>query len=104
MDSGDEGKATQVIRAGLHLRDKEDGPSFWEDFMNICSNTSGLADLLGVREEDVARWATRVREALDQVEQRDQQDGSEEEEEEMLPTGDTGAVTDKNMGPFGKVR
>jgi hypothetical protein len=33
-----------------------------------------------------------------------QQHGSEEEEEEMMPTGETGAVTDQNMGPFGKVK
>lgn len=104
MDSGEEGQAMQAIRAGLHLRSEEDGPSFWEDFISICSNTSGLAALLGVKEENVSRWATRIRQALQDAEKHDQQHGSEEEEEEMMPTGETGAVTDQNMGPFGKVK
>ena len=83
MDSGEEGQAMQAIRAGLHLRSEEDGPSFWEDFISICSNTSGLAALLGVKEENVSRWATRIRQALQDAEKHDQQHGSEEEEEEM---------------------
>lgn len=104
MDSGEEGQAMQCIRAGLNLREEEDGPSFWEDFISICSNASSLAALLGVKEDVVSGWATKVREALDQAEKHDQQHGSEEEEEEMVPTGDNGAVTDQNMGPFGKVK
>ena len=104
MDSGIEDQAMQCIRAGLSLREEADGPSFWEDFISVCSNASNMAALLGVKEEAVSSWATKIREALDEVEKHDQQHGSEEEEEEMVPTGDNGAVTDQNMGPFGKVK
>lgn len=105
MDSGEESKSMQCIRAGVALRSDEDSP-FWEDFISLCANTAGLADLLGVKEEVVARWASRVRDALEQVDKHDLQDGSskEDEKDELVPTGDNGAVTDQNMGSFGKVR
>lgn len=104
MDSGEESKAMQCIRAGKSLRSDEESP-FWDDFINLCSNTSGLADLLDVKEDTVSRWASKIRDALEQVEKHDIQDGSnkENEKDELLPTGDNGAVTNKNMGSTGKV-
>lgn len=98
MSSGQETQAMQVVRAGLHLRHEEDR-SFWEDFIDLCSNADGLADLLGVSREAVTSWASRIRDTLDQVEDSNRQAPEDEEDEAILPTGDNGAITTQNMGP-----
>lgn len=102
MDSGEETRGMQVVRSGLSLRDKEDGPTFWEDFINVCSDADGMATLLGVKRESVTTWAQRIRDVIEKVEKHDQQSpDKEEEKEELIPTGDNGAMTDKTMGRFG---
>jgi hypothetical protein len=101
MDSGDETSGLRVIRSGMALRSEGDG-SFWEDFLSLCNDADGLADLLGVKREIVASWASRVREALENVRRHDaQSEEKPDEKEKLLPTGDNGAVTVNNMGPFG---
>lgn len=104
MDSGEESGAMSVVRAGQSLRDKDEA-SFWDDFRNLCANREGLAELLGVQPEIVSKWTQRIQEILERIEKHDQQHGgSEDEEKEMMPTGETGAVTRERMGPFGMVR
>jgi hypothetical protein len=101
MDSGQDTGSMQVVRAGLGLRQESDH-TFWDDFINLCSNVDGLADLLGVQRESVSTWASKIRDTLDKVEQHDRQNPDQEDEEQaILPTGDNGAITTKNMGPFG---
>lgn len=102
MNSGEDTKATQIIRAGLHLRHEGETP-FWDDFMQICANADGLAHLLGVKPEQVSTWTSRIKDALAQEEKQSQNDPNEtDERDEMLPTGDSGAVTAKTMDPFGR--
>jgi hypothetical protein len=102
MDSGLETKAVQAIRVGENLRG-EDEPSFWEDFLQLCSNADGLAELLGVRREQVTSWPKKIRDAQNDLDRHNKQpDGENDQEQELLPTGETGAVTTANMGPFGK--
>ena len=98
MDSGEESKATHVVQAGLNLRNDH---SFWDDFIQLCSNTEGLSQLLGVPREAVVSWASKIRTALDKAELQNQHD-SQPRKDEMLPTGKTGAMTSKNMTPFGR--
>lgn len=102
MDSGLETKAVQAVRAGENLR-SEDEQSFWEDFIQLCTNSDGLAELLGVRREQVTSWPKKIRAAMQDLDRHNKQpDGENEEEQEMLATGETGAVTTDNMGPHGK--
>jgi hypothetical protein len=102
MDSGLETKAVQAVRAGENLRG-EDETSFWDDFIQLCANSDGLAELLGVRREQVTSWPKKIRAAQADLDKHNRTpDGENEEENEMLPTGETGAVTTSNMGPFGK--
>ena len=100
MDSGESNKADGIIRAGLDLR-KDDEQSFWEDFMNLCGNSEGLAELLDVRPEQVSSWPEKIREHLDNIDHQDSESPTNAEDREMLPTGDTGAVEmPDNMDPF----
>lgn len=101
MDSGEETRGMGVIRSGMALRGDDDG-SFWEEFISLCSNADGLADLLGVKRESVTSWASRIREALENVRRHDQQSEEKPDEvEKMIPTGDNGAITREKMGPNG---
>ena len=98
MDTGDETKGMAVIRSGKSLRNEENG-SFWEDLISLCSDAEGLADLLGVRREDVTTWPSKIREAMDKVQKHDMQgEDKPEESDEMIPTGQNGAITTQNMG------
>lgn len=100
MDSGEGSKADGAIRAGLDLR-KDDERSFWEDFMDLCSNSQGLSELLDVRPEQVSSWPEKIRKHLDDVENHDSESPTNAEDREMLPTGATGAVeVPDNMDPF----
>jgi hypothetical protein len=96
MDSGEENSSNQTIRAGEQLR-KEGEPSFWDDFLNILSNTDGVAELLNVSKEKVLSWPSRIREARQKTKQNQ---SSEEEESQIKPTGDNGAVVATNQDPI----
>ena len=51
-DDGQESKAMAVIRTGNNL----DGDNFWDDFVQICNDSAGLAELLGTRPEEISMW------------------------------------------------
>jgi hypothetical protein len=76
----------KAVRAGLHIRD-----DFWNDFINVCNQPEAVADLLGVRSEQVAGWGHRIRTNLDKVLEADNNgDGEEKPKHKLLPTGDEG--------------
>ena len=64
MDSGLDSKALQVVRAGNELRGED--PSFWDDFVQLLSNSEGIAELFGISQEKVATWPHRIKMNLDQ--------------------------------------
>jgi hypothetical protein len=102
MDSGEESKGLSVIRSGKSMRGEDADDSFWEDFMSLCGDTEGMAELLGVRPEQVNSWPSKIREALQSIERHDQQgENKPEEKQQMLPTGQNGAMTNQKMGTFG---
>lgn len=98
MDSGEESKAAQLIRAGEQLR-KEDEQSFWDDFLSLLSNTEGFADLFNVDSSKVLGWGQRIRELRQKTQNDPDHKSREEEETEVIPTGDNGAVT-TNQDPM----
>lgn len=98
MDTGEETRGMSVIRSGKDIRDENEG-SFWDDFISLCNDSEGLADLLGVRRENVTSWPARIREALEKVDKHDMQgENKPDEPEEMIPTGQNGAVTAQKLG------
>jgi hypothetical protein len=99
MDSGEETKATELIRAGEQLR-KEDQPSFWDDFLSLLSNSEGFGELLKIGSDKVLSWPERIREARNKLEKSDSGKRNPEEETEVTPTGDNGAVTASNQDPM----
>lgn len=100
LDSGEETRGMHTIRSGMAMRDEDDG-SFWEEFISLCNDADGMADLLGVKREAVTSWASKIRTALENVRRHDQQSEEKPDETEtLLPTGDNGAITRDNMGPF----
>jgi len=87
MQGGGESAAMTVVRSGLDLR-SEDCGSFWDDFMNICNNAEGMSQLLDVPAEQVANWATKVREMVQKIEQADDQEaGSSDKKASVITTG-----------------
>lgn len=74
LDSGEESKAMRVIRTGAGLRNNKDCGNFWDDFISVCNDGEGLAELLDISADKVANWASRVREMVDKVESEDDQD------------------------------
>ncbi len=88
LDSGDDTKAMQILRVGLSYED------FWDNFISLCQNSDGLAELLGVGSQYVSQWPLRIKENLDKVKKHDEQpENREKQKKEMLPTGQTGAIT-----------
>lgn len=84
--SGVDSKSMNVIRTGLNLRSKQECGNFWDDFLQVCNNSDGMAELLEVRPDQIAKWTSKVRDMLDKATGSDSQgDGKKE----MLPTGDS---------------
>lgn len=98
MDSGEEGEILSVIRAGKDLRQEGDTP-FWDDFIMVCNNTRGLADLLDVSPEKIRSWPSKIQEALTKLQTHDVQSPNTETDTEVIPTGQNGAVT-TNQDPY----
>lgn len=102
MGSGEEGRALTAVRAGKDMRKEEETP-FWDDFISLCANADGMAELLDVNRDKVSNWPARIQEYLDKLSDHDSEGPSKEEETELIPTGDTGAFTvptnsDPNLG------
>ena len=60
-------KSLNVIRKGLEIRDPGCG-DFWEDFMAVCADASGVSELLDVPLVKVSKWASTIKEKIKQVE------------------------------------
>jgi hypothetical protein len=98
MGSGEENRSLVVVRAGKILH-KEGQAPFWDEFISLCNNTEGMAQLLGVGKEMVATWPAKIQEALDKLERHNAHHPSEDEKDEVMPTGDNGAVSFTNQDP-----
>lgn len=74
-------QAMQAIRTGLGVSE-----TFWDNFLAVTNNTDGLAELLGVRPDQVAGWGARIRQNLDKVQNTD----AVNDEQPMTKVLDTG--------------
>lgn len=82
--SGAESRALQVVKSGLNIRQKQECGNFWDDFLQVMSNTEGVCELLDVRPDQVSKWNHKIRQLKDQAEA----EGDGEQKTEMLPTGE----------------
>lgn len=94
MGCGEETRAMKVVRAGMNLRESEDDMEFWNDFMQLCSDSEGMAELLGVKSAEVKRWSASIRENIAKVQELNSTNPEGENQSRVMPTGDKdGAVT-----------
>jgi|APSaa5957512535_1039671.scaffolds.fasta_scaffold28798_2 hypothetical protein len=98
MGSGEDSEAIEVVRAGKHLR-KEDDSAFWDEFISLCGNTRGLANLLNVAPEKISNWPAKIKEALEKLETNDAENPGMRDDTEQIPTGNNGAFTSANVDP-----
>jgi hypothetical protein len=76
-------KAMKAIRSGMAI-----GESFWDQFIQVCNNTEALAELLGVRSEQVSGWASTIKHNLERVHKADTHgEGEEEVKTKVVDTG-----------------
>jgi len=84
---GGESAAMTVVRSGLDIRSDECG-SFWDDFMNVCNNADGMAELLDVPAEQIANWSSKIREMVSKIEAADDEEaGSSDKKASVITTG-----------------
>ena len=92
LTSGEESMGLRAIRNGMNLRKEECG-SFWDDFITVCGDADGMAELLEVPREKITSWSAKIKKGLESVGESDSEDG-EGQKSEMVPTD-----ADNNDGP-----
>lgn len=100
MTSGEDGQVLNVVRIGKDMHNEDETP-FWDEFISLCANADGLAQLLGISREKITSWPARIKESLDKLEKHHAESPSGKDDTEVMPTGDNGAFTtnaDPNMG------
>lgn len=76
-------KSMKAIRTGIAVRE-----NFWDDFLQVCNNADALAELLGVRPEQVSGWGARIKHNLQRVHKADDAgDGDEKPKTKVMDTG-----------------
>lgn len=81
----------EMVQRGLEVRpDREDGKTFWDDFIDVMSQNSDAASrLLGVPVESVAKWPQTIRKLLSAIRQdNDSDEPKKRDRSEMIQTGD----------------
>jgi hypothetical protein len=87
-------KAMMAIRTGINISD-----DFWDNFISVTNNADALAELLGVREDQVRSWGGRVQEALDKVRNADDTgEGEKKPKTKLLDTGELPTFGGISMG------
>lgn len=62
-----ESKASSAIRTGIGVREE-----FWDDFLAVLNNSSGLSELLDIPTTKISSWHQRIKEELAKVKESDQ--------------------------------
>lgn len=75
-------QADAAIRTGIGVRE-----DFWDDFLLVINNSSGLSELLDVPVTKIAKWHERVKTALNRVQEADLTPDSSKAKKKMIHTG-----------------
>ncbi len=102
---GEEVEALETMRRGMRLRGNTNpDETFWNELKQLsCSNRKGLAKLLGVRPEVIARWPKIIGHYLSKVQQVDAHENGQKKPQ-MIPTGLGNAPATPKVkmdGPYG---
>jgi hypothetical protein len=54
-----------IIETGKNINE-----NFWDDFLLVLNNSSGLSALLGVPKSKVSTWSKKIKEALKESEEK----------------------------------
>lgn len=99
MGSGEETRSMKVIRAGMNLRESDDELEFWNDFMQLCGDSEGMSELLGVKPAEVRRWTAKIRENINRVQEINSTNPEGEDNSKLMATGDNdGAISVDDNG------
>lgn len=90
-DATNDTSSWQVIRCGKDFV-SANGESFWDCLINLSNNPDGLAELLGVSSDKVRQWPSRIRSAIDELQNQNRMpEDRRTEPHKLLPTGQNGA-------------
>jgi hypothetical protein len=92
MNSGEEMSNFTVLRKGQELHKDKQVP-FWDEFIGLCSDASGMSELLGVSTDKISSWPARIQEGLSKLERHKAMNPAEKEKTELIATGENGAFT-----------
>jgi hypothetical protein len=81
--SKEEEKAQEVVRKGMNLQGDSD---FWDDFLSLCANASGMAALLDVSVEKVTALGGRIGKMRKAIGEKDGHDAKKNSK--LIKTGD----------------
>ena len=83
-DTFQDDKSMEAIRTGNNIRD-----DFWDDFISLTNNSDAVAELLGVRTDQVTGWSAKIKDTISRVQKSDQNDGDDDQDKKnhVLPTG-----------------
>ena len=87
LDNNEETASTKVVRNGMNLRLKDGDSSFWNDFINLCNDSIGMGELLGVKESQIRTWAHKIREEIKNVTSLDQKNPELAKNSKVIQTG-----------------
>lgn len=80
-NSSSESKASSAIRTGIGIRE-----DFWDDFLAVINNSSGLSELLDIPVTKIASWHQKIKEELNKVKKADETPDSSSNRK-MIHTG-----------------
>ena len=92
-DENEDAKAMVVIRKGLQIDD-----NFWDNFKQLCNYADGLAKLLDVDTDKIARWSGRIEQVEQKVRESDEGNAGEKKAT-VMSTGNE--IADTNPRPGG---
>lgn len=75
-------KGDSAIRTGIGVRE-----DFWNDFLLVINNSSGLSELLDIPVTKIFSWRERIKEALNRVQEEDLTPDSSKSKKKMIHTG-----------------
>jgi hypothetical protein len=78
----EETKALEVVMKGMNL---QSGGDFWTDFLSLCGNAGGMAELLDVPREKVTALAGRIARFKEMI--SDEGDEKEASKDRLMKTG-----------------
>lgn len=84
-DAESDPASKQMVLRGLEIRaDREEGSTFWDDFISVMTgNSEGASKLLNVSQDTIAKWPQTIRELMKKV--RDE--NAEKERSDIIKTG-----------------